>query len=177
MRADINITIPDDKAGDAFDRAFASKQATVVPKALEKTLDVIRDNVIDKTPRYKGRMRSAIVHTQTPYAGGKAEGTVFATPSVVDPVIVRVMEKGANWTKLPPWAPLFEWVTNKLGLSGKDAARATAAIRWKIRRRGIHPPLAVSGMGAMFDRTFKLMQASRFHFGVFYSTLRQLLGK
>ncbi len=176
MRADIFIRIPDESAGDSYSQAIARKLPTLIPDALESTLNIVRDNVIDKTPRHTGRMRSSIVHTQTSHGVQGAEGTVFSAPSVASPTVVRVMEKGANWTKLPPWGALFAWVTNKLGLSGKDAARATAAIRWKIKRRGIHPPLAVSGLGSMFKRTFDLMQSTKIHFKVFYTRIRQLLG-
>ena len=89
-------------------------------------------------------------------------------------VVATVHEKNGHWTKPPPWGAILAWVQGKLGLSGKEAAGAAAAIRRKIFKRGLTLP-NVEGRGQMFARTLKLFESTRAHYAAFRAALLQNL--
>ena len=98
------------------------------------------------------------------------EQVVYMPPGVVP----MVHEFNGSWTRMPPHQPIFDWVTGKLGLSGKEAQRVTIAIRRKILRMGLTLPNK-EGRGQMFKRTFDLYTRTRAHYVVFKAALRSLL--
>jgi len=146
--------------------AFIERIKTWSRVALEKAMGVVADKVRDLTPRWRGGLVQSV---QTEARMGGDEQAVFAQG-----VVARVHEFNAQWSKLPPLEAIQMWVEGKLGLSGKDADRATNAIRWKIRRHGLTLPNA-EGRGQMFGRTYHLMASTNFHINTFATVLENAL--
>lgn len=144
--------------------AFEAKVRAAAQNALLYAARTVQSAVIDFTPRFKGGLQSGILirpsdggNRQTVYAGG---------------VVAHVMEAGGTWTKWPPHKPIMDWVEGKLGLSGKDAKRATFFIRRRIFRFGIPIPLVFDRRGAMFARAFQRMKATRAYFLAFVAAFK-----
>lgn len=134
-------------------------------EGLKGAVRVVKSKVMDLTPRHKGGLVAGIKDQVQ-----DREGKVYGTG-----VVMRVMEDNphAKWSKWPPHKPILDWVESKLGLSGKDAERATFGIRRKIFNSGMTIPNQ-EGRGAMFQRTFSLMKSSKFHMVAYISAIRQL---
>lgn len=143
--------------------------------ALQAVGDVVRDNVIDITPRNLGDLQSAIVHDVVQGADGDDYTVVYQDTNKVPAVIGKVMEAGGQWNKLPPHKPIKDWVLTKVGLPEKEAERMAWALQHRILRYGIPIPLTQDGRGAMFSRTVEKMESTSFHFWVFTAELRRRL--
>lgn len=145
-------------------RALETKIRNAAQTSLIYAARTVQSAVIDFTPRWKGGLQSRIL--LRPEDSGNRQ-TVYAAG-----VVANVMEAGGVWTKWPPHRPIMEWVEGKLGLSGKDAARAAFFIRRKIFRFGIPIPLRFDGRGAMFRRAFARMQSTKAHFLAFAAAFK-----
>lgn len=156
----INVPMPPDGFEALKARVREAARSALVPAA-----GVVQSAVLDFTPRWKGGLQSRILIK--PEDGGDTQ-TVYT-----EGVVAQVMEVGAQgWTRFPPERPIKEWVEGKLGLSGKEASRATFLIRRKIFREGIRVPLKHDGRGAMFRRGFERMRSTRAHFLAFAAAFR-----
>lgn len=162
MEDNLNISAQVDQLS-----ALASKIQDWAKVALWKAAQIVRDKVVDLTPRYSGQLQGSISIRELD--GGTAQ-EVFA-----DGVVAHVMEgrPPAQWTKLPPFQPLRAWVEGKLGLSGKEADSRAARIRWSIFRYGIRVPLKGDGRGMMFKRSYDYMMATHFHWFAFVAAMRR----
>lgn len=148
---------------------LASEVDRVSIAAARRAIKVVRDNVLNFTPRYTGESQAKILTREED--GGRTQ-VVYT-----DHVVNKVMEGNppAFWSKPPPFAPLKQWAELKLGLPPKDAGRVAAIVRRKIRWFGLRLPLKADGRGMMFRRTWELMEATRFHLIAFVSAAKQLL--
>jgi len=135
--------------------------------ALGKSARVVRDNVRDLTPRWKGGLVRGV--QAEPRMGGD-EQAIYAKG-----VVALTHEFNGHWSKMPPKAAIEAWVAGKLGIGGKEGKRIAYMVRRKILRSGLTLP-NVEGRGKMFQRTYQLMRASGFHMHAFMTALQQNLG-
>jgi hypothetical protein len=151
-------------------RRIVSEVEAAARRAMKDVVGVVHANVVDLTPRWKGGLQESIQKEVSPTG---LEGRVYTSG-----VVAAVMEANppAQWTKMPPFEPIRQWVEGKLGLSGKEAARATMAIRGKIKARGIQVPLTHDKRGGMFRRTAEKMERTKFHLDAFVRAIRQISG-
>jgi hypothetical protein len=149
--------------------ALSEKVEADAISALRKMIRVVRDQVLNWTPRYTGKSQSMILTREE--EGGRVQYVY------TDHVVNKVMEGNphAVWKRWPPFAPLKEWAMRKVGLGPKEAARMAVAIRRKLKLFGMQLPLKNDGRGMMFKRTFDLMRQTNFHWVVFRSAVRQSL--
>lgn len=118
----------------------------------------LQGEVIDRTPAAEGALRdSAFTHVEELPTG------MIGVVAMSSPY-VEAVEIGTK-PHMPPIAPLEQWVKTKLGLSGKEGARAARGIQWKIYHHGTK--------GAhMFERTLEAGAAEVER--LFAATMRRL---
>lgn len=149
---------------EAINRALAEIEETLT-EALDAATKVVKFKVMDLTPRWKGGLVKGI---KTEVNG--REGRVYG-----EGVVMRVMEDSphATWSKVPPHAPIKLWVEGKLGFSGKKADSVAWAIQHRIKEKGMRIPNK-EGRGAMFARTFQIVQSTNLHWHAFMAKMRKL---
>ena len=136
--------------------------------ALDATAQVVAAQVREFTPVWTGEFSASI---QPEMEDGGDTQVVAST----DELLSSVFENNGSWGKMPPDAPIRQWVEGKLGLTGRAADRATWGIRRKILHNGLTLP-NIEGKGQMFARTFKQMEATNFHMQTFTAMLQASLG-
>lgn len=148
----------------ALQRAMTDIEETL-SEALKASANIVKFKVMDLTPRWKGGLVKGI---KTEVKGRDAR--VFG-----EGVVMRVMENNphATWSKLPPHQPIKDWVVGKLGIAEDKADSVAWAIQQKIKKQGLTIPNK-EGRGAMFSRTFKIVQSTQLHWHAFMAKMRQL---
>ena len=166
-----NIDVKEVLAKD-IDRFMAQVETSAI-QALRETVEVVRDNVLNLTPRWTGELQSGVLirelddgRQQEIYGGGSEENKMKF-------LVFEGNPPAGPWRAMPPHQPLKDWAIRKLGKTPKEADGFAFGVRRKIFRRGMQLPLAHDGRGQMFHRTFETMRQTRFHFVVFASALRQ----
>jgi hypothetical protein len=135
-------------------------------KALEKAAEVVRFKVMDLTPRWKGGLVQKVKR--------RAERSGRSQLVYGEGLVFRVHERNAQWSRMPPHAPLRAWVVGKLGVSEDDADSVAFRVRRKIKARGLTLPNR-EGRGRMIQRTKDLMRRTRFHFQAFGSAMKSMI--
>jgi hypothetical protein len=149
-------------------RALALEVERAAKEALKKAAAVVKFQVIDKTPRWRGGLVQAVKIREEEDGRRQlvyGEGVVF-----------RVHERNAQWSRIPPHAPIKLWVEGKLGIASAESDSVAWAIQQKIKKLGLTLPNK-EGRGQMIRRTKDLMRRTRFHFQAFASALKSLLRK
>ena len=102
-----------------------SETINIIAKEAQQTLDEIVTSLatqkIDNTGAARESLRLEIKENQVLGIG------IF---------YLEFLDKGRGPGKMPPFQPIFDWVTSKLGLSGTAAMSATYHIRNKIADHG-----------------------------------------
>jgi hypothetical protein len=145
-------------------RLFEAKVREAARNALVPASQMVQSNVINLTPRWKGGLQSRVL--VRPENGGDQQ-VVYGTG-----VVMHVMENWTTWSKWPPQKPILDWVTGKLGLSGKKADSVAFLIRRKIGTFGLPIPLIYDNKGKMFKRTYELMAKTKAHFLAFAAAFK-----
>lgn len=146
-------------------RAVAEVE-TFAKKALVKAAEVVRFQVMDFTPRWKGGLVNKV--KMRAEDGGRRQ-IVYG-----EGIVFRVHERNAQWSRLPPHQPLKLWAEGKLGVPAAESDEVAWKIRQKIKRRGLTLPNREK-RGQMIQRTRALMQRTRFHFQAFASAMKTLI--
>lgn len=117
-----------DVLAQAFERfpEFARQELRVFGHAATQYL---QGEVVDRTPAAEGALRASAFTYVEELPSGMIGVVAMSSP------YVEAVELGTK-PHMPPIEPLEQWVKTKLGLSGKEGARAARGIQWKIYHHG-----------------------------------------
>lgn len=153
------------RAGQEALRSALADIERTLSEALLAATNVVKFKVMDLTPRYLGGLVQGI---KSEVKGREAR--VYG-----EGVVMRVHENNphATWSRLPPHKAIKAWVEGKLGLSEPQSDSVAWAIQHKILKNGLTIPNK-EGRGAMFSRTFRLVESTKLHWHAFMAKMRQL---
>jgi hypothetical protein len=122
--------------------------------AMEKSLQLLRTQVEDRTPKNVGTLKGSINHQIiSPFPN-----LVGSVGSAGHPYVLAI-EYGRKPRKFPPVDAIRLWVHQKLKLRGKEADSAAFLIARSIAKKGFSPKHAVGPTGArMFEKGLEVSE-------------------